>query len=463
MTRSIRIFLLDLHPASDLCTTLETTLQSFANVRVSLRKDSWDGNTALHDLDVAAMTEGFNPDAFCIVLSPTHLADFDALTSFMGESLSGQRVMVVIEQVKPEKLLELLKLGAVDVITAPLRAVDLLGRLTRLLEAPLASQSLARRMKEKLGLKRLVGESPAFLAEIQKIPVVANSDAAVLISGEKGTGKDLCARALHYLSSRSGKPFIAVNCGAMPVDLLENELFGHAQGAYTGAHTAQDGLIHEADGGTLFLDEVGCLPFSSQVKLLRFLQDKEYKRLGSPKVYRADVRIIAATNTDLEKAVKDGKFRLDFFYRLNVVPIVLPPIRERGEDIAILARHFLQKYAFELKKDVADFTPESMRILLLHTWPGNVRELENVVERAIIFARQKDIQCDEIVLSRSEPLPQQASSFKKAKAIAIEQFEKRYIHDLLVANSGNISRAARAARGIETGIVMGRPTSGRPV
>lgn len=446
VAQSVRIFLLDLNPASDLSTTIEKILQSFASFRVGLRKASCDGKTVLREIDVAAMTDGFNPDTYFIVLSPNHLADFDSLTSFIGEGLSGQRVMLVIEQSEPEKLAELLRLGAVDFITAPLKAVDVLPRLVRLLESPLEHQALTRRMKEKLGLKRLVGGSHVFLEEIRKIPVVANGDAAVLISGETGTGKELCARAIHYLSRRSGKPFITVNCGAMPVDLLENELFGHAQGAYTGANTAQDGLIHEADGGTLFLDEVGCLPFSSQAKLLRFLQDKEYKRLGSPKVCRADARIIAATNIDLVKAVRDGKFRLDLFYRLNVVPIALPPLRERKEDIHVLARHFLEKYAFEFDKDVSNFTGEAMHILLLHNWAGNVRELEHVVERAVIFAKQKSIDYDEIVLSQSEPRPLQAPSFKKAKAMAIEEFEKNYIIELLTASHGNISKAAKAAQ-----------------
>jgi DNA-binding NtrC family response regulator len=301
-------------------------------------------------------------------------------------------------------------------------------------------------MKEKLGLKRLVGESPVFLGEINKIPVVANGDASVLISGETGTGKELCARAIHYLSRRSGKAFIAVNCGAIPVELLENELFGHAKGAFTGAGSSQDGLFREADGGTLFLDEIDCLPLAAQVKLLRFLQDKEYKMLGSTKICRADARIIAATNIDLENAAREGKFRSDLFYRLNVVPVALPPLRGRREDIPLLARHFLEKYAFEYEKDVFDFTAEAIRILLLHNWPGNVRELENVVERAVIFAMQKDIQYDEIVLSRSEPLWQQAPSFKEAKAVAVKEFETKYIHELLLAHCGNISKAAKAAQ-----------------
>ncbi|HME41662.1 MAG TPA: sigma-54 dependent transcriptional regulator [Syntrophorhabdales bacterium] len=446
MARRIQMFLLDVNPANNLGASLEKILKSSPSFSVELRKTVLHDESMLRDLDLATTIARFKPDIICIVLSSEHLSHFDALAGLIRSTLSDQRIMVVVEGGDPERLAEVLKLGTVDFITAPLRAFDVLPRLVRLLEAPLTNESLARRMKEKLGLKRLVGESPVFLAEINKIPVVANRDATVLISGETGTGKELCARALHYLSRRSGRAFIAVNCGAVPTELLENELFGHAKGAFTGASSTQDGLIREADEGTLFLDEVDCLPLPAQVKLLRFLQDKEYKMLGSNKVCRADARIIAATGIDLENAARDGKFRLDLFYRLNVVPLALPPLRERRDDIPILARHFLEKYAFEFQKNVFDFSPEAMRILLLHSWLGNVRELENVVERAVIFARQKNIQYEEIVLSQSEPLPERAPSFKRAKAIAVEQFEKKYIRELLVASRGNISLAAKAAQ-----------------
>ena len=446
MTRNIRVLLFDLNPGSNLSTTLERVLLSFSSYSVRYKRISYDSQTALHDIDVAGTTERFNPDILFMVLSPTHFLDFDPLISLIDDTLSDQRVMLVVEQGKPEKLAELLKRGAIDFITPPLEAIYVLPRLVKLLEAPLDNQVLTLKVKEKEGLKRLVGESPAFVAQIQRIPGVANSDTGVLISGETGTGKELCARAIHYLSRRSGNPFVTVNCGAIPADLLENELFGHSQGAYTGASTAQDGLIQEAEGGTLFLDEVGCLPLPSQVKLLRFLQDTEYKRLGSPKVCRADVRLIAATNGDLVKAVKDGKFRADLFYRLSVVPIVLPPLRERKEDIPVLARHFLERYALELEKDVTDFTDEAMRTLLMHDWPGNVRELENIVERAVLFATQGAVNHDEIVLSQSATLGQRDLSFKKAKAVAIEQFEKKYILEQLIASDGNISKAARGAQ-----------------
>ena len=446
MARNVRILLFDLNPSRSLSETLEKILRSSPRYRVELKNAFFCDETPLCDLDAVTRISRFRPDVLFLVLSPAHLSNLDALAEFIRSTLSDQRIMVVIEGGEPEQVAELFKVGTVDFIAAPLRTFDLLTRLARLLEAPLSNQSLARRMKERLGLKQLVGESPVFLAEVNKIPVVANSDATVLIYGETGTGKELCARAIHYLSRRSDRAFIAVNCGAVPVDLMENELFGHAQGAFTGAGSTQDGLIREADQGTLFLDEVDCLPLTAQVKLLRFLQDREYKMLGSAKLCRADVRIIAAANVDLERTAQEGKFRLDLLYRLNVVSLALPPLRERKEDIPSLARHFLDKYAFEFEKDVCDFSPEAMRVILLHTWPGNVRELENVVERAVIFAEQKTIQYEEILLSRSEPLPQCPPSFKTAKAMAVEQFEKRYIRELLVASHGNISLAAKVAQ-----------------
>jgi two-component system response regulator GlrR len=248
------------------------------------------------------------------------------------------------------------------------------------------------------------------------------------------------------LSHRSTKPFITVNCGAIPAELVENELFGHAPGAFTGANSVQQGVVEEADEGTLFLDEIDCLPIASQVKLLRFLQEHEYKRLGSTKVCHADLRIIAATNSELEKEVQEGRFRRDLYYRLNVVPIVLPPLRERKEDIPTLARHFLEKYAYEFGKKMSDFSREAIGLMLAYKWPGNVRELENAVERAVIFAKGPVIERDDIILPYAVAETPDTGSFKKAKARAISQFERGYIEDLLLVNQGNIAKAARAAQ-----------------
>jgi transcriptional regulator with PAS, ATPase and Fis domain len=235
-------------------------------------------------------------------------------------------------------------------------------------------ESLLEELRAKLGLRQLIGESPAFLAAKTQVVAIAQYDVNVLISGETGTGKEIFARAIHYLSPRARYPFVPVNCGAIPTDLVENELFGHERGAFTGASITAHGLIREAEGGTLFLDEIDCLPLLAQVKLLRFLQEKEYRLLGSTTIYRADVRVIAAANTELESAVKEGKLRQDLYYRLNVIPLRLPRLQDRREDIPLLARHFLARYAAEFKKAIGEFSPEAMQKLLLYEWPGNVRQ-----------------------------------------------------------------------------------------
>jgi len=300
-------------------------------------------------------------------------------------------------------------------------------------------------LKERIGLKQMVGQDPAFLAEINKIPLVAGCDVSILILGETGTGKELCARAIHYLSPRAAKPFVPVNCGAIPTELVENELFGHMKGAFTGASQAYPGLIHEANGGTLFLDEIDCLPLPAQVKLLRFLQDKEYRQLGSTRVYYADVRIIVASNIDLTKALTEGKFRSDLYYRLNVISLTLPPLHNRKADIPLLARHFLDKYAAEFNRPAQDLSPGAYQKLLLHDWPGNIRELENVVERAVVFCQQTVIQASDILLPHAEA-GEAGESFQAAKSRMIAQFEKNYIQDILRANRGNITKAAQASQ-----------------
>lgn len=307
-----------------------------------------------------------------------------------------------------------------------------------------ATPQLLDSLTKKLGLQQLIGQHDLFVSEISKIPLVARSDASVLISGETGTGKEMVARAVHYLSPRAGKPFVPINCGAIPVELFENELFGHERGAFTGADGPRDGLIHEAEGGTLFLDEVNCMPLFAQVKLLRFLQSKEYRRLGSTKSLKGDVRILAASNADLEVELAAETLRRDLFYRLNVVPIVLPPLRARGNDILILARHFLAQYAVKLNNPVADFSPEAERKLLLYSWPGNVRELEHVIERTLILCTEKIIQEAHIVLPDETTSSQ--LSFQELKAHVISEFEITFIRSLLTVYKGNVTKAAQAAR-----------------
>jgi two-component system response regulator GlrR len=338
-----------------------------------------------------------------------------------------------------------LKNGAADFITPPLKEIDILPRIWRLLEGKTNEETLTLKLKKKLGLKQMVGESVPFLEEIKKIPIVASCDAGVLISGETGTGKELCARAIHYLSPRSSEPFVPFNCGAIPTDLMENELFGHVQGAFTGAATPQPGLISEADAGTLFLDDVDCLTLLSQVKLLRFLQEKEYRQLGSAKVCQADVRVISATNTDLETAVEKGKLRQDLFYRLNVIPVALPALRDRREDIPLIARHFLNKYSIEFDKQLSGFASKALQTLMLYDWPGNVRELEHVVERAVLFCDHRVIRESDICLPNNKSTKCKMT-FKQAKAEVISRFEKDFINKLLHTHQGNITRAAQSAK-----------------
>lgn len=307
---------------------------------------------------------------------------------------------------------------------------------------------IIRRLRAALGKRMLMGESPAFLAEVCKLPTVAACDAGVLILGETGTGKELFARAIHYLSPRRDQPFVPVNCGALPMELVENELFGHERAAYTGAATAEPGLIAEAEGGTLFLDEVDSLPLAAQVKLLRFLESKEYRRLGSSQLRRADLRVVAATNAELEPAVAAGRFRRDLYYRLNIVQLHLPPLRERPGDVALLARHFLLRYARELQRGLTGFTPGALRLLTLHPWPGNVRELENTIQRAVILAGGAGglVTEADLALLAGAPRPPAPESFRAAKVRAVTEFERHYLESLLASCEGNVSRAARTAR-----------------
>jgi len=380
------------------------------------------------------------PLLILLVLPRVPLKSLDTLFQVLEPAA---RIVVVVES-DQEDLIELVRPNVDDFIIAPLRDAEVLLRVRRLLNQTNQEQRTRQALKDKLGLQQLLGQNPIFTSEIGKIPSVARSDASVLISGETGTGKEMVARAIHHLSPRADKPFIPINCGAIPIELLENELFGHDRGAFTGATGARDGLIREAEEGTLFLDEVNCMPSFAQVKLLRFLQSKEYRRLGSTKSLNGNVRIIAASNADLEAEVAAGTMRRDLYYRLNVVPIILPPLRTRGNDIILLARHFLAQYAAKLNSPAVDFSPEAERKLLLYSWPGNVRELEHVIERVLILCTEKIIEAEHIVLpseTSASPL-----SFQEMKANVISQFETTYIQSLLTVYKGNITRAAQAAQ-----------------
>lgn len=302
----------------------------------------------------------------------------------------------------------------------------------------------------------LIGTSRSFLQVKSKIPLLSRSRSTVLISGETGTGKELFARAIHYSGERRGKPFVPVNCAALPDHLVENELFGHSKGAFTGALVEKHGLFHEADGGTLFLDEINSLNLPAQSKLLRVLQDQEFRPLGSTKSRAVDVKIVAATNTDLRYLVETRQFREDLFYRLNILSVELPPLRNRQEDIPQLARYFVKHAAEEFGKNVVQLSPDAIKKLVEYAWPGNVRELQGVLHRAIAMAMGHVIGFAEIDLPDHEvprlvgtAVPEMTVSelggFQALKAKVIDEFERAYLSKLLSSHQGNVSQAARAA------------------
>lgn len=308
-------------------------------------------------------------------------------------------------------------------------------------------------VEEFAGLN-LIGRSSAFLEALHLIKKVARCDVAVLITGETGTGKELAARATHYLGARREDPFIPVNCGAIPDNLIENELFGHQTGAYTGAKRVQPGMIELADGGTLFIDDIDTLSEKAQVTLLRFLQSKEYKPLGGSRLRKVDVRIIAATNVSLEQRVQEGLFREDLLFRLNIIPVTLPPLRDRTGDIRLLADHFFNKYREEYDQLGKSLPPGLLRSMEVHPWPGNIRELDSFIHRLFFHPEGSLSLLDKEKSSardrRKNVLDRRVSgllegSFRDAKSTLVAEFEKRYLCNLMVQTRGNVTLAAKIA------------------
>jgi DNA-binding NtrC family response regulator len=332
--------------------------------------------------------------------------------------------------------------GTQDFLVMPLREAEVSLRVRRL--ARIDRQLSMPLQLEARPLAQMIGEDPAFLTLKRKIPGVARFESTVLLTGETGTGKERFARALHYSSRRAGKPFLAVNCGAIPEDLFESELYGHRKGAFTGACAAQPGLIAEAENGTLFLDEIETLSLAGQVKLLRFLQDQTYYPVGSARPRQANVWILASTNVELPRRIHEGTFREDLFYRLAVIALALPPLRERKSDIPLLAAHFWKLYSARAGRGSGELSLDVIDALCEHSWPGNVRELENVVQQLAVLTdsdevRPEDLPMRRVATSRSR------TSFTQMKTRIIEEFERGYITELLRLHRGNVTRAAREA------------------
>lgn len=374
---------------------------------------------------------------------------------------SDVNVVIMTAHGDVDVAVEAMRAGAYDFLTKPFRStaevaitVRKAAEHRRLLDRTLA---LERRLQRAEKLGDLIGSAPRMHEVYARALGVAGTSSTVLITGESGTGKELTARAVHAQSSRSQGRFVTVNCSAIPENLIESELFGHMKGSFTGATTTRQGLFEAADGGTLFLDEIGDLPLLAQVKVLRALQEGEVRRVGADDTRTVDVRVVAATNVDLRERITQGRFRQDLYYRLAVVEIALPPLRERVEDIPLLAYHFLQKHAESARSEVRRISPEALTALQSRAWEGNVRELENAIQHAIVFCRGSTILPGDLPgangPSREPGLPSRASfsasfldlPYREAKERAMEEFEHRYFSALLGRSSGNLSEAARQA------------------
>ena len=346
-----------------------------------------------------------------------------------------------------EKAVEALRRGAYDFLPKPFQPghVELtVGKALERHELREENQALRAAMPNR---KALVGKSPALAALVEQAKRAADSKSTVLLIGESGTGKEVVARSIHAWSPRAGRPFIAVNCVALSEELLESELFGHEKGAFTGAHQQKLGKFELANRGTIFLDEVGDIRESLQAKLLRVLQEHEFERVGGTRTVKTDIRVLAASNRNLEEAVKTGRFREDLYYRLNVVRLQMPPLRERRDDIPVLAEHFVEKYAAETGKRITGIVPEAMEQLCAHGWPGNVRELENAIERAVVLGNGPMLQPGDLGLRNdiggsSAALPDAPSSGRFHDRV--EEFKRTLIRSALAVAKGNQTRAAEA-------------------
>jgi DNA-binding NtrC family response regulator len=370
----------------------------------------------------------------------------------MNQQHVDSRVIIMSGRDPGEVAVEAMRLGAFDFISKPLSRAELRLRVERALrdrhtvEAGKASDGNKRRPRKS---DVIIGGAGWIKDLYERISMVAPTDVTVAIYGESGTGKELVARTIHALSQRYESPFVVVNCAAIPESLLEDELFGHVKGAFTDATKDREGLFSAADGGTLFLDEIGEMPLALQVKILRVLQSQEFRRIGDDRDTRVDVRLITATNRDLEQAVAAGVFRQDLYYRINVFPMTLPPLRERREDIALLAHHFLLKHRTKVGKRIESFTPAALAKLTAYDFPGNVRELENKVHHALVLAQGDTIEPHDIQLSGGLPAPSLgfdlSRPFRELKREVVEAFESEYVRALLRAHHGNLAAASRQA------------------
>jgi DNA-binding NtrC family response regulator len=420
----------------------------------NLKKEGYEVETAEDGIEALKKLEGRDFDTIIVDHQMPRLTGMEFLGRFLGGRHSGRGgpdvpVIIVTAYGTIEMAVQAMKIGAYSYLTKPIQYEDLSLQVKNAVERRRLSQeieNLRHEVEERYQFGNILGRNPQMLEIFQLIRTVAETDATVLIQGESGTGKELVARAIHYNSRRRDRPFVVVSCSALSETLLESELFGHEKGSFTGAVRQRIGRFEMADGGTVFLDEVGEIAMPVQMKLLRVLQEREIERVGGNQSVKVDVRVLAATHKDLHRAMSERSFREDLFYRLNVVPIKLPPLRERLDDVPLLAGHFLKKYSEKNRKQVVSISPQAFSALTRYSYPGNVRELENIIERAVIM--EKGEMLSRIDLKRAgkfdTPLFPESDiqPFRKTKTMVVEQFEKEYFSQLLRMYSGNMSKAA---------------------
>ena len=400
------------------------------------------GSDGLHALD------GGIYDLVMLDYKLPDITGLDVLRALREED-SDVVVIMITAYSTVESAVDAIKLGAYDYITKPFDMDELLRKAQKALETTKLRREvreLRRTLQHEYGIERIIGQHPCMLQLFEVIRRVAGSGAStVFLRGGSGTGKDLVARVIHYNSQRAPKPFMNITCTAMSETLLESELFGHEKGAFTDAKTAKKGLFELADGGTIFLDEVGDMPTGLQAKLLRFLEDRTFRRVGGTNEIKVDVRVIAATNRDIDKAVEEGVFRSDLLFRLNVIPIELPPLRDRGDDVSLLARFYVTHFAKEFRKPITKIDAEALAQLAQYAWPGNVRELRNVIERAVLLSQGDTIGPPDIVVGpvgRIEPLASTAITLPPT-GIDFHELENSLVVQALARSNNNQTHAAR--------------------
>jgi len=384
----------------------EKSMREFLDIM--LKKEGYKVALASNGEEVLKLIE---KDIFDLALVDIRMPKLDGISALKRiKSFSPETIVIIITAyASADTAIKAMKEGAYDYITKPFKIEEIKLIIKNALEKKQLQKEnmiLKQVVRDRYHFENIIGQSSKMLELYDLLEKVAPTKTNILITGESGTGKELVAKAIHYNSPRKDKPFVTLNCGAIPESLIESELFGHMKGAFTDAITTKKGLFEVADEGTIFLDEISELPLMMQVKLLRVLQDKEFKRVGGTEDIRVDVRIISATNKDLEEAVREKQFREDLFYRLNVIQIKLPTLRERKEDIVPLANHFLKKYAEDLGKPITVIAPEALRILVQYDYPGNVRELQNIIERAVALEMAQELTPQNLSSYLDDQLPQ---------------------------------------------------------